>query len=72
MYNLIQIILVGAAGLRTLLLMQHIMKRILLKISGEAFSGEAGAIDMISARKLGDFIKYFFLQDYEIAIVVGG
>ena len=48
------------------------MKRILLKISGEAFSGEAGAIDMISARKLGDFIEYFSLQDYEIAIVVGG
>ncbi len=48
------------------------MKRILLKISGEAFRGAAGAIDMISARKLGDFIEHFFLQDYEIAIVVGG
>ena len=48
------------------------MKRILLKISGEAFSGTDGAIDITAATTLGDFVAHFYEQGYEIAIVVGG
>lgn len=48
------------------------MKRILLKISWEAFSWNDGAIDMSEAQKLWDFIGHFFSKWYQIAIVVWG
>ena len=48
------------------------MKRILLKISGEAFSWKDSAIDISEAKKLWIFIKYFKDSWYEIAIVVWG
>ena len=46
------------------------MRRILFKISGEAFSGDIWAIDMSSAKKVWEFIEYFYREWYEIAIVV--
>jgi len=48
------------------------MKRILLKISGEAFSWPEGSIDISLARKLWDFLQNFFQKWYQIAIVVWG
>lgn len=46
------------------------MKRILLKISGEAFAWESWAIDMSEAKKVWDFVSYFYMQWYELVIVV--
>ena len=48
------------------------MKRILLKISWEAFSWSDWAIDITESRKLWDFISEFHRQGYQIAIVLGG
>ena len=48
------------------------MKRILLKISWEAFSWSDWAIDISKARELWDFISEFYKQWYQIAIVLGG
>ncbi|MCH8518759.1 uridine monophosphate kinase [Candidatus Gracilibacteria bacterium] len=48
------------------------MKRILLKISGEAFSSNEEAIDIRNAKKVAEFIAHFYTQGYEIAIVLGG
>ena len=48
------------------------MKRILLKISWEAFSWSEWAIDISKAQELWDFISEFHGQGYQIAIVLGG
>lgn len=48
------------------------MKRILLKISGEAFSWPEGSIDISRARELWVFLQYFSQKWYQIVIVVWG
>jgi uridylate kinase len=48
-------------------------KRVLLKLSGEAFSGEAGyGIDISTLRKAAGQIKHIIEMGVNVAIVVGG
>ena len=48
------------------------MKRVLLKISGEAFSGSNNSIDMSAANTVANMIEQLDVGGYELAIVVGG
>ncbi|WP_195268755.1 UMP kinase [Eubacterium sp. 1001713B170207_170306_E7] len=48
-------------------------KRIIIKLSGEALSGEVGfGIDPPTVQRICESVKEVFEQDVEIAIVVGG
>lgn len=49
------------------------MKRILLKLSGEAMAGEKGfGIDPVTVAQMAKEIKELIDNDFEVAIVVGG
>ena len=47
-------------------------KRVLLKLSGEALSGEGGALDPETLKKLAKELKSIHDAGVELAIVVGG
>ncbi len=48
------------------------MKRVLLKISGEAFSGDTSSLDTAAIQQVAEMIQTIHQAGYETAIVLGG